>query len=434
MERSVLVVGSGVAGIQASLDLADKGVIVHLVEKDPSIGGRMAQLDKTFPTNDCSICILAPKMADCYGHPNINVLTYSELIGLDGHKGRFKAKVLKKARYVDESKCTGCGECLVKCPTKGIPSEFEMGLSTRRAIYMPFLQAVPRVATIDREHCKHLTEGKCGVCKKVCKREAIDYEMKDAVLEFEVGAVIVATGFDVWNPMVASEYGYGRFPNVFIAMEYERIINAAGPTSGHIRRRSDGGEPRTIAFIQCVGSRNVQLNHPYCCSVCCMHSTKEAMLAKEHKDDVKTTIFYKDMRACAKGFYEYVVRAQRDYNVEYVNSDATVQEETEDHNPVVSFDVGGRSVRKEFDMVVLATSLVPRATNAQLSKVLGVQLDEFGFIKSKDRIFSPVETNVPGIYVAGYCGGPADIPESVAQGSAAAAKAAETLVEARVFA
>lgn len=429
MERAVLVIGGGVAGIQASLDLADKGVIVHLVESSPSIGGRMAQLDKTFPTNDCSICILAPKMADCYGHPNINVLTYSELVGLEGQKGRFKARVLKKARYVDEEKCTGCGDCLQKCPTKGIPSEFEMGLATRRAIYMPFLQAVPRVATIDREHCKQLLEGKCGVCKKVCKRDAIDYEMKDAILEFEVGSVVVATGFDVWNPSVATEYGYGRFPNVYTAMEYERIINAAGPTGGHIKRRSDGAEPKTIAFVQCVGSRNVQLNHPYCCAVCCMHSTKEAMLAKEHKEDVKTTIFYKDMRSCAKGFYEYVVRAQRDYGVEYINSDGTIQEETENRNPIVSYDVAGRPVRREFDMVVLATSLVPRPASAELAKVLGVEVDEFGFIRSKDRVMAPVDTMVPGIYVAGYCAGPADIPESVAQGSAAAARAVEALVE-----
>lgn len=434
MERAILVIGGGVAGIQASLDLADKGVIVHLVEKEPSIGGRMAQLDKTFPTNDCSICILAPKMADCYGHPNINVMTYSEVIGLEGSKGNFRVRVLKKARYVDEEKCTGCGECFQKCPTKDIPNEFEMGLSTRRAIYMPFLQAVPRVATIDRNHCKYLTEGKCGVCKKVCKRDAINYDMKDQVIELEVGAIIVATGFDVWNPKIASEYGYGRFPNVFTAMEYERMINAAGPTGGHIKRRSDGKGPKKIAFIQCVGSSNVQLNHPYCCAVCCMHSTKEAMLAKEHDEEIKATIFYKDMRSCAKGFYEYVVRAKTDYGVEYINSDGTVQEETENHDPIVSYDVAGRPERRPFDMVVLATTLVPRPGTAELARILGLNLDEFGFLKPKDRILAPVETNVPGIFIAGYCAGPADIPESVAQGSAAAAKAAEVLLESRVFA
>jgi len=309
---SVLVIGGGIAGIQASLDLADKGVIVHLVEKEPSIGGRMAQLDKTFPTNDCSICILAPKMADCFGHPNINVWTMSEVTELEGSRGNFKAKVLKKARFVDENKCTGCGDCLEKCPTKGLTNTWEQKLTTRRAIYMPFMQAVPRVAVIDPENCKFLTEGKCGVCKKICKRDAVDYEMKDAMLEFNVGAVVVATGYDVWDPTSSTEYGYGKYPNVFTAMEYERIINAAGPTHGHIQRRSDGGEPASIAYIQCVGSRNLKTDHPYCCSVCCMHSTKESMLAREHIEGIKTTIFYKDMRACAKGFNEYVERAKKD--------------------------------------------------------------------------------------------------------------------------
>ena len=228
------------------MDLADKGVTVHLVEKEPSIGGRMAQLDKTFPTNDCSICILAPKMADCYGHPNINVWTMSEVVGLEGERGNFRAKVVKKARYVDENKCTGCGECLEKCPTKGLPNTWEQNLTTRRAIYMAFMQAVPRVAIIDPENCRFLKEGKCGVCKKVCKREAIDYDMKDVEMEFDVAAVVVATGFDVWDPTHSTEYGYGTYPNVVTAMEYERMIRRrrsertdisnAGPT-GESRRR-----------------------------------------------------------------------------------------------------------------------------------------------------------------------------------------------------
>jgi heterodisulfide reductase subunit A len=434
MEKSVLVIGGGIAGIQASLDLADKGVIVHLVEKEPSIGGRMAQLDKTFPTNDCSICILAPKMADCYGHPNINVMTCSELVGLEGEKGKFKVRVVKKARYVDETKCTGCGECLEKCPTKDIPNEWEQGLATRRAIYMPYMQAVPRAAIIDPENCRYLKEGKCGVCKKVCKREAVDYDMKDLMIEFEVGAVVVATGFDVWDPTTSTEYGYERFANVFTAMEYERLINAAGPTHGHILRRSDGKEPKRIAFIQCVGSRNIQTGHPYCCAVCCMHSTKEAMLASEHIEGIKTTIFYKDMRACSKGFNEYVERAKADYNVEYINSDATVQGETGEGNPIVSYDVIGKSQQKEFDMVVLATTLVPSGKNVQLAETVGVDLDRFGFFKLRDETFHPIESTRPGIYLAGYCAGPADIPESVAMGSAAAAKAVEDLVEGRIFA
>jgi len=431
MEKSVMVIGGGVAGIQASLDLADKGIIVHLVEKSPSIGGRMAQLDKTFPTNDCSICILAPKMADCFSHPNTNVITYSEVVGVEGKVGAFKVKVLKKARYVDETKCTGCGECLEKCPVK-VPSEFEMGLANRKAIYTPFMQAVPRVMTIDKEHCMMLTKGKCGNCKKACKREAINYEMKDQMLEIEVGSIIVATGFDTWDPTSSTEYGYGRFPNVFTAMEYERIINAAGPTHGHIERRSDKKRPAKMAFIQCVGSRNPQVGHPYCCAVCCMHSTKEAMLAREHHDDMESTIFYKDMRACAKGFWEYIERAKRDYGVRYINSDATVQENPENHNPVVVYDVGGRQQSEEFDMVVLATTLIPRKETADLSKVLGLKLDQFGFIESQDRILNLGRTNVPGVFLAGYAAGPADIPESVAQGSSAAAKAVEAIVLAGV--
>jgi len=431
---SVLVIGGGIAGIQASLDLADKGVIVHLVEKEPSIGGRMAQLDKTFPTNDCSICILAPKMADCFGHPNINVWTMSEVTELEGSRGNFKAKVLKKARFVDENKCTGCGDCLEKCPTKGLTNIWEQKLTTRRAIYMPFMQAVPRVAVIDPENCKFLTEGKCGVCKKICKRDAVDYEMKDAMLEFNVGAVVVATGYDVWDPTSSTEYGYGKYPNVFTAMEYERIINAAGPTHGHIQRRSDGGEPASIAYIQCVGSRSLKTGHPYCCSVCCMHSTKESMLAREHIEGIKTTIFYKDMRACAKGFNEYVERAKKDYGVEYVNSDATVQGQTEAGNPIVSFDVGGKFQQREFDMVVLATTLVPSEKNVALAKTLGTELDEFHFFKVRDHTFEPISSTRPGVYLAGYCAGPADIPESVAMGSAAAAKAMEDLIQRKVFA
>ena len=428
MEKAVMVIGGGVAGIQAALDLADKGIIVHLVEKTPSIGGRMAQLDKTFPTNDCSICILAPKMADCFGHPNTNVITYAEVVGVEGEAGAFKVKVLKKARYVDENKCTGCGECFEKCPVK-VPDEFEMGLKNRKAIYVPFVQAVPRVMTIDKENCIKFTKDKCGNCQKNCKREAIDYEMKDQMLEIEVGAIIVATGFDVWDPTSATEYGYGKYPNVFTAMEYERMINAAGPTHGHIKRRSDEERPKKMAFIQCVGSRNPQVGHPYCCAVCCMHSTKESMLAREHYDDIESVIYYKDMRACAKGFFEYVERAKRDYGVRYVNSDATVQENADNHNPIVVYDVGGKQQSEEFDMVVLATTLVPRKETLEIAKMLGIKADEFGFLEPADRVLDPCRTVVPGVYLAGYAAGPADIPESVAQGSSAAAKAVETLVQ-----
>ena len=235
---------------------------------------------------------------------------------------------------------------------------------------------------------------------------------------------------DVWDPTSSTEYGYGRYPNVFTAMEYERMINAAGPTHGHIQRRSDKERPKKMAFIQCVGSRNPQVGHPYCCAVCCMHSTKESMLAREHYDDIESTIFYKDMRACAKGFYEYVERAKRDYGVRYINSDATVQENPDNHNPVVVFDVGGRQQSEEFDLVVLATTLVPKKETAELAKLLGIKVDEFGFLESVDRILGPGRSVKPGVYLAGYAAGPADIPESVAQGSSAAAKAVEAIAQA----
>jgi len=427
MVNKALVIGAGVAGIQASLDLADRGTEVYVVEKEPSIGGRMAQLDKTFPTNDCSICILAPKMADCFGHHNINVLTYSEVEEVTGSVGDFTVKVLKKARYVDAEKCTGCGECMEKCPVKNIPNKFEMGLGTRRAIYLPFLQAVPRVATIDAENCLQLTKGKCGNCAKACQRGAIMYDQKDEIVELNVGAIIVATGYDVWDPTPASEYGYGKYQNVYTAMEYERLICAAGPTQGHMERRSDGKRPLKIAFIQCVGSRNPQLGHPYCCSVCCMHSTKEAVLAREHHDDIESFIFYKDLRTFGKGFNEYVERAKDDYGVVYINSDATVQENPENNNPIVVYDVAGHPEKMEVDIVVLATTLVPIPKTRELAEKIGIDVDKFGFLESLDKLLAPLDTKVQGVFMAGYCHEPMDIPEAVAQASGAAARASEAM-------
>ena len=429
MANDVLVIGGGVAGIQAALDTAERGLTVHLVERTPSIGGRMAQLDKTFPTMDCSICILAPKMAECYGHPNINVLTYSEVIECTGNAGDFKVKILKRARYIDEDKCTGCGECVEVCRLKGrIPNDFDMGLRKRGAIYIPFLQAVPRLMTIDRDGCIFLTKGKCGekpACKEICKREAIDFEQKDKMLELNVGAIIVATGFDVWDPAVAPEYGYGKYQNVYTSLEYERIINAAGPTHGHILRRSDGKEPKKIAWIQCVGSRSTRYN-PYCCSVCCMYATKEAMLVKEH-GDFESAIFYKDMRAFGKGFNELVERAKNEYGVNYINSDATVERETDNTDLVVAYDVEGRRQTQEFGMVVLCPALIPTKGTEELAKILGVPTDQFKFFECTSKIMAPVDTKVEGIFVAGYCQEPKDIPESIAQGSAAAARAAQVI-------
>ncbi len=425
MTKAVLIIGGGIAGIQASLDLADKGLDVYLVEKEPSIGGRMAQLDKTFPTLDCSICILAPKMAECYNHPNINVLTYSEVKSVEGEAPDFKVQILKKARYVREEKCTGCGDCVEKCPTK-VPNSFDEGLGMRKAIFIPFLQAVPRVMTIDREHCLKLTQGKCGACAKRCKREAIDYEMKDELLEVDVGAIIVATGFDTWDPTLSKEYGFKQYPNVYTALEYERMISAAGPSQGHITRRSDGKEPKSIAWIQCVGSRNVQLGQPYCCSVCCTQSTKEAILCREHIPDGKPYIFFKDLRTFGKGYYEFKKRAEKDYGVTYINSDATVQP-ADNGNLFVVYDIDGRPAKLEVDMVILAVAMIPRKDTRELAKVLGIGLDQYGFYQPKDLIFRALESSRTGILLAGYCKTPMDIPDSVASASAAAAKASEVI-------
>ena len=433
MSDAVLVIGGGIAGIQAALDLADMGKKVYVVEKSPSIGGRMAQLDKTFPTNDCSICILAPKMADCYDHPNTEVLTYSEVKEISGQAGDFTVKVLKKARYVDPKKCTGCGECTEKCPTKA-SDEFNVGLGQRKAAHLYFLQAVPRVALIDRNACIRITKGptkegkpRCGLCIDVCQAGAIDFDQQDEEITLKVGAIIIATGFDPFDPTPLTEYGYGKYKNVVTAMEYERLICAAGPTGGHLHRLSeDQRDPKALAFIQCVGSRD--LHHcKYCSSVCCMHATKEAILAREHDPEITSYIFYMDIRASGKGFQNYVIRAEKEYNVQYIRSRVAEITQDSEENPVIWYeDTASREVKSmTVDMVVLSTCMVPRADAADLAKIAGVALDEYNFVETSS--LSPVDTTVPGVFACGYCQGPMDIPESVAQASAAAARAAETV-------
>ncbi len=430
VDDDVLIIGAGIAGIQASLDLATAGIQVRLVEKEPSIGGRMAQLDKTFPTNDCSICILAPKMLECFDHENIDVMTYSEVKSVRGEVGNFTVEVLKKPRYVDAERCTGCGACMEKCPTK-VPDEFDMNLRMRKAIYFPFAQAVPRIATIDEENCLYFKTGKCKICEKVCQAKAIDHDMKPEVVTLKVGVIIVASGFETYMPHELEEYGYDRFANVVTAMEFERIINAAGPTGGHLQRLSEDHErPRRLAFIQCVGSRDTRVKRPYCCAVCCMYSTKEAMLAREHYSDIESTIFYTDIRAFGKGFTEYIERAKREYGVKYIRAKpGEIREERDTKNLAIYYrDPDTQHIEAfEADFVVLATALIPRKGVEDLAKVLGVELDEFNFFRSPDPDVFPMETTVRGIFSAGYCQKPMDIPEAVAEGSAAAARAIETM-------
>ncbi len=430
-DENVLIIGGGIAGFQAALDLAAAGVQVHMVEKSPSIGGRMAQLDKTFPTNDCSICILAPKMIETYGHKNIKVRTYAEVQKVSGSIGDFQVEILQKARFVYEDKCTGCGACMEKCPKK-VSSEYEMGLADRRAIYFPFAQAVPRVATIDKDSCIHFKTGKCLLCVKECQADAIDHKMEDEVITVNVGAIIVATGFDVYMPYEMEEYGYGRYENVVTAMEFERIINAAGPTQGHMQRLSeDKGRPKRLAFIQCVGARDVRHNRPYCSAVCCMHSTKEAMLAREHHSDTDSWIFYTDMRAFGKGFWEYIERGERDYGINYIRGKpGEIIEDPETKNLILYYtDRETREVKAlEVEMVILATALIPRGDAPEVARILGIELDEYNFFKAPNVMMS-TDTTREGVYMAGYCQKPMDIPDAVAQGSATAARAMEAMAQ-----
>jgi len=422
--NSILVIGGGIAGMQASLDLASRGLKVFLVEKSPSIGGRMAQLDKTFPTMDCSICILAPKMIDCLRNPNITLLTYSEVQEVSGSAGHFTVNVLKKPRFIKEERCTGCGVCAQHCPVE-VASEFDMGLGIRKAIYIPLPQAVPLKYTIDEEHCL-----KCGLCQRVCGTEAVDFDQKPETIILNVGAILVATGFELFDARTKSEYGYGRFQNVLISLEFERLLSASGPTGGHLLRLSDGRIPKRIAFIQCVGSRSLKGGFTFCSSACCMYATKEAILIREHEPECEVYIFYNDLKVFGKGYQDFVTRAQSHWNVKYVRAlPGEVIEDSKTGDVTLWYEDTEENMTKSIkvDIVVLCPALIPRATNKELGTILGLELDECGFFKPRDLLFAPVDTSVPGVFICGYCQSPKDIPESVAQASAAAARAAEVI-------
>lgn len=430
---STLIIGGGIAGIQAALDLAEMGVQVYLVDRNPSIGGIMAKLDKTFPTLDCAPCILTPKMASVLRYPNIKLLMYSEVQEVSGTAGNFKVKVLRKPTYVDWNKCTGCGVCAEKCPYK-VPDEYNMKLGERRAIYIMFPQAVPRKAVIDAEHCvrlnpppelKEKAKGRplCGVCERICPAKAINYDDKPEVIELEVSSIIIATGGELYDASKIAQYGYGKYQNVYLHLEFERLVSATGPTGGKIIRRSDKKEPRRIAWIQCVGSRDVNFNY-YCSTFCCMASTKQAILAREHMPEVETTIFYMDMRAFGKGFNEFVERAKEEFKIRYVRGRvAEIEEDPKTKNLILHYEdtTTGRLKREEFDMVVLALALRP---NIPEIKGLKLERDRGGFIKAVDPI-EPVKTNIDGVYVIGIAGEAKDIPDSVAEASMAAIKAAQ---------
>jgi heterodisulfide reductase subunit A len=432
---AVLVVGGGIAGIQASLDLAEKGFRVYLVEKTSSIGGHMAQLDKTFPTLDCSACILTPKMVDVVQHPNITLLTYSEIKSITGFIGNFKVNVVRKARYINEALCTGCGTCAEKCPVKGVPNEFDLGLGERKAAYVPFPQAVPLIYTIDEQSCLHFTKGICGVCAKFCPVNAVDFDQKDREIEFEVGTIIIATGFDLFDSNLKPEYGYSNYKDVITNLEFERLVNAAGPTSGKLLRPSDGKEPEKIAFIQCIGSRDV-LTNPWCSRICCMASIKHAHQIKEKKPNAQVSIFYIDLRAFGKGYEEFFWRTQEE-GVNFIRGKvAEIFQKTESDKLTVIFEDTLMSQVKEmeFDMVVLAAGLVQRGEAEHIQKILKLSFSPDKFFLEAHPKLRPVETHIAGVYLCGCAQGPKDIPDTVAQASAAASQASIPLAKGEVVA
>ncbi len=423
--KRALVIGGGIAGIQTALDISAAGFKVDIVEKTPSIGGRMSQLDKTFPTLDCSACILTPKMVEAASDENITLYTYSEVEKVSGFVGNFKVDIRKKARSVRADKCTGCGVCQEKCPSKKAPSEFNRGLNNRSAIYTPFAQAIPNVPVIDRENCIKFQTGKCGVCSKVCQANAIDYEQEDEMITVEYGAIVVATGFDVINLDKYDEYAYSKSKDVITSLELERIMNAAGPTGGHLERLSDGKAPKEIVFIQCVGSRCAdERGKSYCSKICCMYTAKQAMLIRDKYPDTNVTVFYIDIRTPGKNFDEFYRRAVEDYNVHYIKGQVgKVLPESSGKLIVVGSDIiDARHVIIPADMVVLAAAIEPNKDARKIATMLTASIDNNNFLTEAHAKLRPVESPTAGIFLSGVCQGPRDIPETVAMAGSAAAK------------
>jgi heterodisulfide reductase subunit A len=421
-----LVIGGGIAGMQAALDIAGAGYETVLVERSPSIGGRMAQLSETFPTLDCSQCILTPKMVEIAQHEKIRLLAYSEVEEVSGSVGNFKVRIRKKASCVDSTKCTGCGMCYEKCPVK-VPSEFDEGLGQRKAIYVPFPQAVPNRPVIDQEHCTYFTKpGKCRVCQIICPAQAVDFKQKDEMIEVEVGAIVVATGYSLYPIGKIAEYGAGKFQDVINGLQFERLLSASGPTRGEIRRPSDGKIPKRIAFICCVGSRDPEHHLPYCSKICCMYNTKHALLYKERVPDGDAFIFAIDVRTAGKDYEEFMIRAKDDEKVIYIRGKPARILKEGDGLAVWTLDtLSGRPLKVKCDMVVLAMAMVPAEGATELARRLRVQTNIHGFFNEAHPKLRPVESLVPGFFLAGCAQAPKDIPETVAQASAAASKVSE---------
>ncbi len=430
--RRALVIGGGVAGIQAALDIADAGHEVVMVEREPSIGGKMAGLSETFPTLDCSQCILTPRMVEVGQHPRIKLYSYSEVEKVEGFVGNFKITIRQKARYVDISKCTGCGECLNVCPLKRNPSEFDYGMGMRPAIYIPFPQAVPARPVIDKSQCAKLIRNGCGLCEKKCKAEAINFKDEDRLVEEAVGAVVVATGYKLYSIGKAQpkatlagygEYGYGKYKDVIDSLQFERLVSASGPTGGVLKRPSDGEIPKSVVFISCVGSRDNAKGLPYCSKICCMYTAKHTMLYKHKVHEGQAHVFYMDIRAGGKGYDEFVRRAIEQDGAKYYRG--RVSKITQEGGKLVvrgADTLAGMPVTIKADMVVLAAAMRPADGVEELAQKLNIGVDEFGFLLESHPKLRPVETNTAGIFIAGACHSPKDIPEAVAQASAAASK------------
>jgi heterodisulfide reductase subunit A len=426
--KTAMVIGGGVAGIQTALDLGDMGFKTYLVERNPTIGGRMGQLDKTFPTLDCSMCILAPKMVDAGKHENIELLAYSEVKDVDGYIGNFKVTVERKPRYVNEDTCTGCGVCQEVCPIE-IPNYFDEGTGMVKAAYIPFPQAVPLVATIDKEYCIN-----CHLCDKNCEIGAIDHDQEATELELDIGTIIVATGYDPFDASEKEEYIFDQAENVITGLQIERYINASGPTQGHVIQPSSGETPKRVAFIQCVGSRDEKVGNPYCSRVCCMYAMKNAQLCVDHEPDTQVTIYYIDIRAFGKGYEEFYRASQEKYGIRFIRGKAAQLIENEDKTITVRAEdtLLGKSTAFTYDLVVLSVGLVPPSNSEELRQTLALSKSADGFYMEAHPKLRPVDTMTDGVYLAGVAQGPKDIPDTVSQASGAAARAAIPMIKGEV--
>ena len=423
--KRALVIGGGIAGIQTALDIAEAGYPVDIVEKQPTIGGKMTQIDKTFPTLDCSSCILTPKMVECAQNENITIYSYSEVEAVTGFVGNFTVKIRRKARFVDETKCTGCGVCTEKCPVKNVPNEYNLGMNNRHAAYIPFAQAIPNVAVLDSTRCLKLTKGKCGLCERLCSAGAINYVQKETFVEQKYGAIVAATGYNPISLENYDEFSYSQSKDVISSLEFERILKADGPTEGHLQRPSDGKQPKKIVFVQCVGSRDTSgCGKEYCSKICCMYTAKHAMYCREKYPDTDVYVFYIDVRTPGKNYDEFYRRAVEQYGVHYIKgmvgkvmpkADGTLEVQASDL-------ISNEQLHIDADLVVLAAAIEPDKSARPLATMLTASMDTNDFFTEAHAKLRPVESPTAGVFLSGMCQGPKDIPETVAQAGAAASK------------